>query len=270
MPVAIVLRSYDVSNLKAILRGLESRTAPAEIRDALLPVGDLAGGLLAELAQAADPRAAIDLLASMALPFAVPLLRLRGERPGASIAEMELCLDQWYFRQAFTFLREAQDETLERALWLEADLINLQTVLRLAATPQAQETLPEQLGLDHLPSLFVGPGRIPPSLLERAARQNTVPEAVERLNATIYAAPLAAGLDDYRRSGRLSAFERQLYRFRLRWLAGLFARHPLGSGVLLGYVALKTNEVRNLRWITNGIFLSLPADQIRAELVNVT
>jgi vacuolar-type H+-ATPase subunit C/Vma6 len=180
---------------------------------------------------------------------------------------MELHLDQWYFQQAFAALGDARDETLLHALWLEADLVNVQTVLRLAAAPQAQETVLEQLGVASLAALFVGPGRLSPSLLESAARQHMVPEAVALFEPTIYAAPLAAGLDDCRRSGRLSAFERQLYRFRLRRLAALIVRHPLGSGVLLGYLALKTNEVNNLRWITNGIFLSLSADQIRAELV---
>lgn len=265
--VGIVLRVYDIRNLRALLRGLSSHATPDDIRAALLPVGELSSDVLSDLAQAANPRAAIDHLASMALPFAAPLLRLRAERPGATTQEMELRLDQWYFQHAFDAVQEPADETLLAALRLEADLINLQTVLRLAAMPEEQKTLPEQVGADEIDRLFVGPGRIPFALLVRAAGREAVDEAVEVLQPTAFGAPLSAGLDGYRRTGRLSSFERQLYRFRLTSFARLIARHPLGIGVVLGYLALKTNEVNNLRWITNGIHLGIEPQKIRAELV---
>lgn len=265
--VGIVLRVYDVRNVKALLRGLSSHATPDEIRSSLLPVGELSGDVLSELAQAANPRVAIDLLASMALPFAAPLLRLRAERPGATTLEMELRLDQWYFQQAFDTLQEEADETLLAALHLEADLINLLSILRLASMPEEQEALQKALGAEELERLFVGPGRIPANLLVRAASQETVHEVVDLLEQTAYAAPLAAGMDAYRQTGRLSSFERQLYRFRLVRLARLIARHPLGIGVVLGYLAVKTNEVNDLRWIANGIHLSMRPEKIRAELV---
>lgn len=266
--VEIVLRADDIRNLKAVLRGLSSQAAPDEIRAVLLPVGELSGDVLSELIQAPSPRAAIDLLATMVLPFAVPLLRLRAERPGASTLEMELRLDQWYFQQALGTGQGEKDETLLAALRLEADLINIQNVLRLAAMPERQESLPEWLGTDGVGSLFVGPGRIPFELLVRAGSQEAVADAVELLNGTAYAAPLAAGMSVYRQTGRLSSIEWQLYHFRLASLAGLIAREPLGIGVVLGYVALKSNEVNNLRWITNGIHLGMKPEKIRAELLH--
>jgi vacuolar-type H+-ATPase subunit C/Vma6 len=39
--VAVVLRRYDVHNLKAILRGLSTNAPPGEILPILLPVGEL-------------------------------------------------------------------------------------------------------------------------------------------------------------------------------------------------------------------------------------
>ena len=94
--VDIVLRAYDIRNLKTILRGLSKHALPGEILFSVLPASELTPGILSELSRAADPRDAIDLLATMALPFAHPLLRLRGEWPEAGIPEMELALDQWY------------------------------------------------------------------------------------------------------------------------------------------------------------------------------
>jgi len=265
--VELVLQVYDVHNLKAILRGLTSHATPGEIEAALLPVGQLTGDILAELARAANPRAAIDLLASMSLPSAIPLLRLRAERPGAGTLEMEVRLEQWYFEEAFARLQESRDETLAAALRLEADLTNVQTVLRLAAKPEEQDAIREWLGTDEVGSLLVGPGRIPLAMLVRAANRETVTEAVQLLAETVYAGPLQAALSVYSETGRLSSFERQLHRYRLDTLARLIARDPLGIGVVLGYLALKINEVNNLRWIANGIHLRMTPENIRAELM---
>lgn len=265
--VNLLLQAYDIRNLKAVLRGIGSQAAPDEIRSALLPAGTLTRDVLLELAQAPNPRTAIDLLATMGLPFARPLLHLRAGRPGATIQEMEVQLDRWYFEDALASAAELADETLLAALQLEADLVNLQTVLRLAAAPDERRTLGEWLGTEELDELFVGPGRISFELLTNAVRQESVPGAVELLAQTPYAGPLSRGLELHRRNGRLSSFERQLHRFRLASYTRLIARQPLAIGVVLGYLALKTNEVDNLRWIANGIYLGMNPDRIRAQLV---
>jgi vacuolar-type H+-ATPase subunit C/Vma6 len=265
--VTLLLRGYDIHNLKATLRGLASGATPDEIRAVLLPAGELGREVLAELAQAASVRVGLDLLATMALPFARPLLRLRAEKPGATTAEMELQLDQWYFQQAFNALEQAPDATLLNALRLEADLVNLQTVLRLATMSDERQELAAVLGPGETSGLFVGPGRIPLAVLARAASAESVNEAVGQLAGTVYDAPLEAGMERYRQTGRLSSFERELYRYRLGSLGSLIASEPLAIGVVLGYLALKINEINNLRWIANGIYLGMKPEKIRAELV---
>ncbi len=267
--VALILRAYDVRNLKAVLRELSSPATPDDLAAALSPTFELSTDVLYELAQAASARAAIDLLASMGLPMAAPLIRLRSERPGAATTEMELRLEQWYFEEAFTSLEEIDNETLCEALQLEADLVNLQTVLRLAAAPDEQDVLQQGLGAGDVTLLFVGPGRIHYDLLAQAARQRTVSDAVLLLADTPYGATLSVAMEKYGSSSRLSHFEKALHALRLARLARLIARQPLGIGLLLGYLALKTNEVNNLRWITNGIFLGMKPAAIREELVHV-
>ena len=64
----------------------------------------------------------------------------------------------------------------------------------------------------------------------------------------------------------MSDFEKQLNRFRLRWMSRLISKDPLGIGVLLGFLALKINEISNIRWIAQGISLRLKVDAIRTEL----
>ena len=264
----IVLRAYDIHNLKAILRGLSKNVPPGEILTMLLPVGDLKYETLMELSRASGPRGVIDSLASMNLPIAQPFLRLRAEHPGAEVSDMELALDQWYFREATISLKNSfqTEGYLYAALKLDADLTNLLTVLRFAHAPVERKLVSYRLGAPDFNSLFVGPGRLPFALLGRAASQDTAAAAVEVLSGTPYEPALRAGLEAYTLSNRLSSFEKYLKKHRLDWMRGLIHRDPLGIGVLLGYLALKVNETSNIRWIAHGINLRLKPDAIRMEL----
>ncbi len=266
--LALVLQYYDIHNLKALLRGLHSRASQAEIRAAQLPVGDLSEAILDELAEAADLRAALDLMASLRLPQASPLLAARSAQPGAQLPELELALDRWYFAGALAEAAEGPPETslLRDALAMEADLVNLLTVTRLTASPAERSAYLQRYRAGSVTDLFVGPGRLPFAELEGAATQVSLAAAVHVLAGTPYGEPLAAGLDAFGRSGRLSDIERHLRRHRLRWRAGLVARDPLGIGVVLGYLALKVNEVENLRRVVYGVSAGLPPGTILEEL----
>lgn len=267
--VGLYLRAYDVRNLQAVLRGLSKNASPDEILLTLLPAGELTHEILADLSRTADPRAAIDRLATMALPFASPLLRLRAERPGAGTPEMELVLVQWYYQDAQDLLRRKQETAgaLFSALQLDADITNLHTVMRFAYGAGERDFLEAWLGVQDVRRIFVGPGKLPFDQLAAAAGMESVAGAVETLAHTPYADPLQIALEAYQSAGRLSVFENQLNRFRLEQLARWIGKDPLGSGVVLGYVALKTAEVSNLQWIAQAINLGLSAGSIRSELV---
>lgn len=267
--VAIVLGNYDVANLKAILRGLVHGYSTGEIIKALVPLGTMAYDFLVELSRAPDVRAAIDVLASARSPLAQPLLQLRARRPSLTIVEMELSLDRWHYDQA---LDRAQSEngangTLVQALQLDVDLLNIITVLRLVHTPGERRRLQESLDADDVTRLFLPGGLLSPQTLQRAADQTTVSAAVDVLEATRYGPPLVGGLPQYERASRLSLFEEQLHIYYLRWRTRQIIRDPLGPGVLLGYLSLKQNEVRNLRWIADGIYLGMDPVAIQKELV---
>ena len=102
--------------------------------------------------------------------------------------------------------------------------------------------------------------------LSHAGNQITVNVAVETLENTPYEAPLKTGVLAYAQSALLSDIEKRLKRLRLTWMSKQIGKDPLGIGVLLGYQALKVNEVSNNRWIAQGINLGLKPEAIRAEL----
>lgn len=266
--VMIVLRTYDIHNLKTILRGLSSRAKPAEILAALLPVGDLDINLLAELARLPDPRTAIDFLATINSPYAEPLLRLRSHQPGADTNRMELALEQWRFWHAKTYLESEHltGDVLSSALDLDVDIANLLTILRFAHAPVERRLLREWLGEDDLQALLLGPGSLSLDSLVQAGMQDALEGAIDVFSGTVYQDSLRAGAVAYAQSGRLSDLERHLLRFRLGWMADKVRADPLGIGVVLGYGALKVNEVSNLRWIAQGVSLGLSPDGIRSNL----
>ena len=268
--VAIFLRVYDIHNLKAILRGLAKNVPGGDMLMVLLPIGELDLNTLRELAQMNNPREAIDLLASMGLVFARPLVKLRAEHPGAETYEMELALDKWYHEEARQTLRSETGlvDVLSQALALEADLANVLTVLRFAQSPDEWREAPlhEKLGVEEIKHLFIGPGHIPYGLLESACHRDTLASAIETLSGTYLGSTLQAGFEVYTHSNRLSDMERHLKHYRLQWMAAQIKKDPLGIGVPLGYVALKVNEVGNIRWITQGINLRLKPEAIRADL----
>ncbi len=265
----LVLLRYDLHNVKTILRGLVAHVPAQEVSANTLPIGELRPPDIAELVRAANWRMAIDLLATWRMPFTRPLLELqavrRGRNGGVEPFEMEVALDRWYFDVA---IEAANDTVLREALALEADAINIMTALRLIGVPGVTTVLQERFGASDVTSLFVGPGHIPFALLAEAAGQESVPKAINTLTSTAYGPLLAGVLNAYAASARLSMFERALARRQLQFAASLFARDPLGIGVLLGYVALKTNEVANLRAIAQGLMLGEKPDRIRLELLS--
>ncbi len=270
---ALVFRRYDVHNVKTMLRGLARHVPASEVLASTLPIGELRAADLAELARAADLGVAIDLLATWGRPLAQPLLELRagGRVPGGEVPAMELALERWHLKTALQAARDADEpgRLLRELLMMEADAANILTALRLVGLPDTAAVLREHYGGEGVGGLFAGPGHIPFELLIAAAQRTSVMEAVDSLAGTPYGSALADGAQAYSISGRLSVFERALAWQQLRHAVGFFARDPLGIGVLLGYVALKTNEVSNLRAIAQGLALGEKPDRIRAELALV-
>lgn len=266
--VKILLRSYDIHNLKVILNGLSKNVPTNEILSGLIPIGGLDYSTLSILASEHSPRDAIDLIASMNLTPAQPLLKLRSEHPGADVFEMELVLDKWHYQKAKQRANGGRPsgDLLPAALDLDADIANILTVLRFVHVPLERDLLRERLGSEAIEQLFVGPGQISFDVLIEAEKQESVEGAVDKFSGTIYFEALRSGLGVYAHTGRLSDIERRLRRFRLNWMSALIAKDPLGLGVILGFIALKINEVHSVRWIARAIELGLKPDQIRSEL----
>jgi V/A-type H+-transporting ATPase subunit C len=262
--LVLILRGYDIHNLKSVLRGLAHHLPPAEIRAAFYPPGELSEQVLAELLPAGSPRAAIDRLASLGHPYAAPLVALRAGHPGADLFEMDLALDQWRHTTTRRALRDGNASGDTRLLlnWLDldADLSNLLVVLRFIHAPSERSAAPS------IERLLVTPGKLPVERLSGLAKLRSLPAAGKSLDDTWYGPLLAQPIQEYQQTNRLSALEAALRRRQSAWQVAQIAHDPLGVGVLLGYLALKTNESANLRRIAAGLWRGTAPEAIRAGL----
>lgn len=266
--VNLILREYDIANLKTIFRGLAHQAPRRDIESALLPVGELPEALFNELLLAANMRGAIDLLATIRHPFAQPLLILRAEHPGADVFSIELALDRWYFRDALRALKQPEEDRKKAlaAVQREIDIRNILLVLRFVQAPGEKAALRGLQAGAGFESLLPAAGSLPAEKLAQIYELRSVKSALEALAATSYGPAARSGLLEFERTGRLSEIEKALRRDQLRWLAAQIANDPLGVGVVLGYLALKTNEINNLRRIARSIQLKFSAEALRAEL----
>jgi V/A-type H+-transporting ATPase subunit C len=265
--IDLILRRYDVDNIKAILRGLQNRLSTEEIIQAFGAFGALDGSLLREISQADQPREAIDRMATLQLSIADPLVVYRAEHPGATLFELELALERWYFQEAADELRspKGDEKALLSALRMDADMDNLITTLRFAHAPDQRRFLAEERE-SVLTDLLLEFGNLSIPELQEAGEQDSVEDAIKTFQRSPYEDALADGLDAYQRSGQLSAIERALRQQQLDWKQEQILGDPLGIGVPLGVLALKMNEVSNLRWIAWGLQLGLSPQEIRRDL----
>lgn len=262
-----VMRRYDIDNIKTILRGVSRRIAPLEIESALVPVAQLSLPVLKRLTQAASLREVVDHLASIGAELAAPLTSIRSHTP-EDLFWMELSLEKWYFRRAFSEVSTfpGSETVLKETLVVEADLTNLFTVHRFVHSPQDKEATLERLKIRDVDTLFVEPGIISINQLSRSIAEVSLERCINHFSATPYYPFLKEGFDAYQRTKLLSELEKPLrlyqYKRRIHW----YAHDPLGIGVLLGYVTLKVNEISNLRWIAHGLYFGMDQEVIRKEL----
>ena len=96
--VTLFLHKWDVQNLKTILRGKQIHASQEEIRDCLVPAGDLDDATLAEMLKQPDVRSVIDLLATWQNEFAVPLTeRIEDYMEKRDLVLLEYALDRFYY-----------------------------------------------------------------------------------------------------------------------------------------------------------------------------
>jgi len=262
--VTTLLGRWDVFNLKTIIRGKHMHLSTADIRDGLLPAGQLTSIDLEALSSADDVRAVVDTAVTWGLPFASAMRDgfARFTQSG-ELADVELALDRYYADWAATRLQKTRGNigTAKRILGIQVDTMNLVMVFRLQKA-DTESIVPDQFYLG-------GGAAVSRELYADLAPLSDVDEVLDRLRGTPYGKLLDEVAVKYIEENSISVFERALEDYLMRRALAVGAGDPLGIGIGIAYLWAKQNEITNLRIIVKGKSVGMPVDRVRREMILV-
>ncbi len=254
---ALLLR-WDLSNLRAVLRGKHTGRSEEEIMESVLPAGLLTEVALRELAKQPDVPAVAGTLDALEHPFALPVAEGLREYVGDhDLLKLELHVGRYYAEHVHALARgTGHNETILRELvQTEIDALNVKTAVKLLRAE-------EPLDLDARRRFYVpGGGIVSEEVFLLLTHPDTAKQGWRALGAHGFP------LDEP--GGDLTTFEKDLDQLITRGTARLYLADPLGLEIVVGYLALKYNEVINLRLIARSKQLGIPRDLVRKEMVVV-
>lgn len=255
--IRILLLRWDLANLRAIVRGKHGGRPAEEILDAVMPAGTLSEVALKEMAGYPDMMALAGTLDLLDHPFAAPLAEGIAEYATTNdLLSVELRLDRAY---ADSVLRQTKGRgdarVLREILTEEIDAANIKTALKLASAGGLSE--------EQRLRFFIPGSRL-------VTKEIFLELSFDRTQARAWMHLRIQGFPVKELPRDLVAFERHLdMRLAQTMAARFIGGDPLGLDIIIGYLAMKSAEMANLRLIARGKFLGLAAEVVRREMVRV-
>jgi V/A-type H+-transporting ATPase subunit C len=249
--IEVVLMNWDLHNLLTVLRGKHAGRAGEDVESNFVPAGTLTEARLKELSQQPDVAAISGTLATWEHPLARPLGEaLYRYLQGKDLMALELHTQRYYYEWALRAVRgtDASAAAVRRSLEMEIDYTNIKTAykLRLAKDmPRAERE-----------NFFVPGGLLSPKVFTNLADAESAEVGLREVRAR----GLHPSGDSPAEVERWAAD--QLTRHRLQ----LYLGDPLGIDVVLGYLAMLHEELKNLRLIARAKVLGIPRDVVRREM----
>ncbi len=242
------LRSWDIWNIKTILRGKFSHASEDEILEDVVSGGQLRYRDLSEIVKIATVEGVIAAFAKT--PYYPALEGYKGD-----IAEIENSLDMMYYSNLIKAVQATGNKLFLKFLKTEIDLKNLKMLFRMKRAGMERD--------DIIRILIPGGMELKEADLARLASLS-IGEFVRALEEYSY----WAAISDI--SGELTSLiniETRLDKYGLMYASQISYYYPLSILPILDYIVSKKLEVDNLRIIVRGKETALPEDIIKAHLV---
>ena len=264
--IRMIFFRNDLQNIKVIFRGILHHYPLEQITESFSHMGTITEPVLQHLVKAENLEDAINRMAVYQLPISRPLLQLRSIKKDLTSSDIDLAMEKWYFQEIHNLLKgSAEDVQLLRKFYeVEADIANLNTVLRFVGSESGHEKIGDKVN-----EYLIEAGKIPFNRMMKLVNYTSAEEMTRSLFNTRYGSFLHIAVECFQSTGLLSEFENQMRMYLLTWLASLPRLYPLGVGVPMGYVALKRSEIKNLRWIAKGIESGFEPSYIRENLERI-
>ncbi|SDK15614.1 V/A-type H+-transporting ATPase subunit C [Methanoculleus thermophilus] len=275
------LARWDIANVMAILRGTVHNVDRQQIRDLLIPAGEIDDAHLNHLLSLASCSEVIDGLRGWRFyPVLAEQYRACGEK--GVFAQFENELYREYYTKLLNLGTSGCSGCQEMIAYLrfEIDITNMRNLLRLHCAEEACD-------ITTIERTMIPGGRIPLSLLQRLYGIETEGEFLNVFLKTDIAPVLAQAVRELRQDPDFSStdaaelvwqrwHERQrpvheiemaITRIRLHQMEALSRRHPFSVLPVLAYLERKRYEIANLRAIARGKAFGLPAERIWQYIV---
>lgn len=275
------LNRWDIANIMAILRGTTHDVPQRQIRDLLIPAGELDSALLDRLLGLATCGEVLEELRGWRLyPVLAEYYRICGER--GVFARIENELYKHYYAGLLGLAASGCSGCQELIAYLrfEIDITNMKNLLRLRCAEEACD-------ITAIDRTMVPGGRIPIDLFRRLFGIETEGEFVSIFLQTDIVPVLTRAVRELREDPDFSSsdaaelvwqrwhqhrrpiheVEMAVTRIRLRELESLSRRHPFSVLPVLAYLERKKYEVANLRAIARGKAFGLPSERIWQYIV---
>ena len=176
--VNMIFKRIDLLNIKALLRGLAHETSIEVITDSFSPLGTIPNTALIQIAKSKDVYDAINRILIFELPMAQVLMELKASHQELSATLIELTLERWYFEQVKQDLKGSGEEMriLREYYAIEADIINLNNILRFVEASDAYADIEEDLQ-----TYLIEPGSISMRTLLSLSKKGSAEEVIRVL-----------------------------------------------------------------------------------------
>jgi V/A-type H+-transporting ATPase subunit C len=275
------LARWDIANVMAILRGTVHDVPRRQIRDLLIPAGELDSALLDRLLDLTGCGDVLESLQDWRLyPALAEYYRICGEK--GVFARIEDELYQQYYAGLLGLAASGCSGCQELIAYLrfEIDITNMKNLLRLHCAREACDiTLVDQT--------MIPGGNMSIDLLRRLYGAGTEAEFTSIFLQTTIVPVLARAVRELRQDPNFSStdaaelvwrrwhqhlrpvheIEMAITRIRLQQMDALSRRYPFSVLPVLAYLERKRYEVANLRAIARGKAFGLPADRIWQYIV---
>lgn len=247
--IALVLRRYDLANLKTIARAKHAGRTPEQVENAIMPAGEIKPSLLETLAAAPDLPAVAQALAVTRHPLSRAFARAaRKYASDGDLYAFELALDRDYFDTLFATIDDLDPpREFRRHMQREVDATNLRTALKLRGRGVDPDDVWVKGGREITRGIF-------DAILSGA--DGALSALAQTSFAAVADADTVADAERVIRSVLDTSAKRVAH------------REPLNIGVVLAFLREKEAETARLRLLARGKFYDVPRDQLERELAH--
>lgn len=257
--ILLILRRWDVHNLKVVIRGIAGKVSAEKMKEEFIGIGEWNE---ASFEKACEQRTVPELGrllrsddSSWKRGISSMLNSIKEDMP---LEEIENRLHQFYFDYCMNCLDKDNFDDCQVLSLLKLE-IDFKNILGAVYSVTTRTPVEEK-------SLIKG-GAIPPDTVVNVSKLKNVEEVLTSLAPSYYKSILTKASDIYRSDKRCVYLEKILKKEILSAAARLYAQNALAIGVAVGYIVMKEVEIINLRSVVNGVYYGIMPEALSRELI---